>query len=70
MFGSVKLTKHVDVDLNKYSRYGTGFERKRSYSIGDEVGRYVIIFGEDMSSSPHINRKKILQLLVKVQHKG
>ena len=58
LFGAVKLTKHVDVDLYKYSGYGIGFDRKRSYSIGNEVIRNVIIFGVDMSSSPHIDNKK------------
>ena len=58
MFGAVKLTKHVDIDLHKYSGYGIGFDRKRSYSIGNEVGRNVIIFGVDMSSSSHIDNKK------------
>ena len=58
LFSAVKLTKHVDVDLYKYSRYGIGFDRKGSYSIGNEVGRNVIIFGVDMSSSPHIDNKK------------
>ena len=27
-------------------------------SIGNEIGRNVIIFGVDMSSSPHIHNKK------------
>ena len=58
LFGSVKLTKHLDVDLYKYSGYSIGFDRRGSYSIGDEVGRNMIIFGVDMSSSPHINNKK------------
>ena len=35
-----------------------GFGRKGFYSIGDEVGRNVIIFGVDMSSSPHIDNKE------------
>ena len=30
LFGAVKLTKHVDVDLYKYSGYGIGFDRKGS----------------------------------------
>ena len=38
LFGVVKLTKHVDVDLYKYSGYGIGFHRKGFFSIGDEVG--------------------------------
>ena len=31
--------------------------KKGSYSIGDEIGRNVIIFGVDMSSFPHIDNK-------------
>ena len=58
MFGAVKLTKHVDVDKYKYSGYGIGFDRKGFFWIGDEVGRNVIIFGVDISSSPHIDNKK------------
>ena len=58
MFGAVKLTKHVNVDLYKYSGYGIGFDRKGSYSIGNEVGRNVIFFGIYMSSSSHIDNKK------------
>ena len=51
LLGAVKLKKHVDVDLYKYSGYGIGFDRKRFYSIGYEIGRNVIIFGADMSLS-------------------
>ena len=47
----------MDVDLYRYSGYGIVFDRKGFYSIGDEVARNVIIFGVDMSSSPHINHK-------------
>ena len=41
LFGAVKIAKHVDVDQYKYSRYGIGFDRKGSYSIGNEIGRNV-----------------------------
>ena len=58
LFVAVKLTKHVDVDLYKYLGYGIGFDRKRSYSIVNEVGRNIIIFGVDMSSSSYIDDKK------------
>ena len=58
MFIAVKLTKHVDVDLYKYSGYGIGFDRKEFFSTGDEIGRNVIIFGVDMSSFSHIDNKK------------
>ena len=72
MFGAVKLTKHVvDIDFYKYSGYGIGFDRKGFFSIGDEVGKYVIILGVSMSSSQNIyNKKKIFQFLVKVLHKN
>ena len=61
MFGAVKLTKHVDVDLYKYSGYGIGFNRKGLFLIGDEVDRNVIPFGVDMSLSPHIDHFHILK---------
>ena len=51
LLGAVKLKKHVDVDLYKYSEYGIRFDIKRFYSIGYEIGRNVIIFGADMSLS-------------------
>ena len=31
LFGAVRLTKYVDVDLYKYSGYCIGFDRKGSY---------------------------------------
>ena len=58
LFGAVELTKHFDVDLYKYSGCGIGFDRKGSYSIGNEICRNVIIFRVDMSSSSHIDNKK------------
>ena len=58
MFGAVELTKHIDIDQYKYSRYGIGFERKGFFSTGDKVGKNEIIFGVDMSSSPYIDSKK------------
>ena len=71
MFGAVKLTKHVDVNLHKYSRYGIGFDRKGSYSTGDDNDRNIIIFGVDMRSSPHIdNKKKDILILSKGPTQG
>ena len=58
LFGVVKLRKHVDVDLYKYSGCSIGFDRKGFFSIGDEVSKNVIIFRVDMSSSSHIDNKK------------
>ena len=65
LFGAVKFKKHFDVDLYKYSGYGNGFDRNGSYSTGNEVGRNIIIFGVDMSSSSHINNKKDTLILGK-----
>ena len=59
LFGSVKLTKNADIDKYGYSGYGIGFDRETSFSFGNEIGKNVIIFGVDMSSSAKIdNRKK------------
>ena len=59
LFGSVKLTKNADIDNYRYSGYGIGFDRKSSFSFGNDVGKNVIIFRVDMSSSTKIdNRKK------------
>ena len=57
LFCAVKLAKHVDFHLYKYSRYGIEFDRKGYYSIGDEVGKNVI-FGVDINSYPHIDSKE------------
>ena len=44
LFGAVGLTKNVDIDKYKYLGYGIGFDRKGSYSIGNEFGGNVILF--------------------------
>ena len=60
MFGAVKLRKHIDVDLYKYSGYSIGFDRKGFFSHpSGGNGKNVIIVGVDMSSSSHIDNKKI-----------
>ena len=43
LFGAVKLTRGTDIDDYKYFGYEIGFERKGIFSIGDDVGRNVII---------------------------
>ena len=59
MFGAVTLTKNTDIDKYGYSGCGTGFDRRSSFSFpGDGFGQNIIIFGVDMSSSPHIDNKK------------
>ena len=64
LFGSVKLTKNADIDKYGYSGYGIGFDRETSFSFGNEIGKNVIIFGVDMSSSAKIdNRKKDILIL-------
>ena len=55
LFGAVKLTKHIDVDLYKYYGCGIGFDRKGFFSHSSEgTGRNVI--GVDMSSSAKIEK--------------
>ena len=58
LFGAVSITKNADVDENKYSKYGIGFDRTGVYLLADSsFGRNVVIFGVDMSSSAHIDNK-------------
>ena len=61
LFGAVSLTKNSDMDKYGYSGYGIGFDRHGSFSFpGTRLGRNVIIFGVDMSSSTKTeNSKKI-----------
>ena len=71
LFGSVKLTKNADIDKYGYSGYGIGFDRETSFSIGNEIGKNVIIFGVDMTSSARIdNRKKDILILGKGPTQG
>ena len=57
LFGAVKLTKNPDIDKYKYSGYGIGFDGDGYYSIGNEIGKNVVIFAVDMSSSTKIDNK-------------
>ena len=59
LVGAVTLTKNADIDKYRYSGYGTGFDRRSSFSFpGGGFGQNVLIFGVDMSSSAHIDNKK------------
>ena len=59
LFGAVSLTKNADIDRYGYHGYGIGFDRHGSFSFpGTGLGRNVIIFGVDMSSSTKTNDKK------------
>ena len=72
LFGAVKLTKPIDVDLYRYFGYGIRFNRKGFFlhpSGGD--GKNVIIFGVDLSSSTKIdNKKKDILILGKSPTQG
>ena len=50
--------KNADIDKYKYSGYGIGFDGSRYYSIGNEIGRNVMIFGVNIvDSSTNLNNK-------------
>ena len=58
LFGSLKLTKNADPNKYKYSIYGMGFDSRSEFLFTDgSIGKNVIIFGADMSSSVHIDDK-------------
>ena len=51
-------SKNADRDKNVYCDYDIGFNSRSELSIPDgSVGKNVIIFGIDMSSSVHIDNK-------------
>ena len=58
LLGSVKLTKNVDIDKYGYSGYGIGFDRETSFLFCKEIGKNVIVFGVDVSSSSKIDNSK------------
>ena len=72
LFGAVILTTNSDIDKYGYSGYGIGFDRHGSFSFpGTRLGRNVIIFGVDMSSSSKTeNRKKYILILGKGPTQG
>ena len=72
LFGAASVTKNVHIDRCKYSGFGILFDRHGSFSFsGIGLGRNVIIFGVDMSSSTKIdNRKKDILILGKGSTQG
>ena len=58
LFGAVKLVKNADIDKYKYSGYGIGLDMKGTFSVSNGFGRNIIIFGDNISSSVHIDSKK------------
>ena len=58
LFRSVKLTKNADPDKYVYTGYGIGFDSRSEFPLPDcSMGKNVIIFGTNMSSSVHIDTK-------------
>ena len=58
LFGAVTLTKKSDIENFKYSGFGIGFDKRSIFSFpSGRFGQNVLIFGADMSSSPHIDNK-------------
>ena len=53
------MTKNVNIDSYGYPGYGTGFDRKGSFSFsGGGYGQNVLILGVNMSFSTQIDNKK------------
>ena len=58
LFGSLKLTKNADPDKYKYSGCGIRFDSPSEFLLTDGgMGKNVVIFGADMSSSVYIDNK-------------
>ena len=56
--GGVKLAEKADRDKYTYTGYGIGFDSRSEFSLPDgSVGKNVIIFEVDISSSVHIDNK-------------
>ena len=59
LFVAVIITKNADIDKNKYSGYGIGFDRTGVYLLPDgSFARNVVKFGLDMSSYVHVDNKR------------
>ena len=58
LFGGIKITKNSDMNKYKYSGYGIGFDSKGTFSHPTgSFSNNAIIFGAEMSSSTHSNKK-------------
>ena len=67
LFGEAKLGKNADPDKYVYTDYDIGLDSCSEFSLPDfSVGKNAIIFGVYVSSSVHIDNKKILCFLAKV----
>ena len=67
-----KLTKNADIKKYEYSGYGIGFNSQLFYQHPfGRIGRDVIIFGVDMSSSTNtVNKEKSILILGKGPTRG
>ena len=55
------------MDIDRYSGYGIGFDRRGSFSFpGGGFGQNVIIFGADMNSSIHFDNKRKDILILRI----
>ena len=55
-FAAIALTINADIEKYGCCGYGIGFDRRSSFSFpSGEFGQNVLLFGVDMSSSPHID---------------
>ena len=63
------MTKNADPDKYKFSGYLTEFEAHGDFSLSDGtgIGKNLIIFGTDMSSSVHIDDKKKQIIITKIR---
>ena len=58
LFGAVKLTENATPNKYSYSGYGIGFDSRSLISVPNtDWVKNAIIFGVDMSSSAHANKK-------------
>ena len=58
LFGAVKLSTNTDPDKHVYTGYGIVFNLRSEFSLSNSsIGKNVIIFAVDMSSSVHIDNK-------------
>ena len=64
LFGAYNLKKHPDIDQYKFSGYDTGVDRNGPFSLRNEIGRNLIIFRVNMSSSLYIDNKKKYVLIL------
>ena len=58
LFGAIKITKNSDMNKFNHSGYGIGFDSKGPFSHPTgSFGNNAIIFGADMNSSTHSNKR-------------